>query len=82
MESICRLPQALRTAVLVTAMFYAGTATAATVIRSIGTNTGNLHASGMASVPIGSTTVTFTSSLPAQTAVANSAPSMSLWPSN
>jgi hypothetical protein len=39
------------------------------VIRSIGTNTGNLHASGMASVTIGSTTVTFTSSLPAQTAV-------------
>ncbi len=69
MESIYRLPQALRTALLVTAMFYAGSAAAATVIRSIGTNAGNLHATGMASVPIASTTVTFTSPLPAQTAV-------------
>lgn len=69
MESIYRSTQALRTALLVTAMFYAGSAAAATVIRSIGTNAGNLHASGMASVPIGSTTVTFTSPLPAQTAV-------------
>ncbi|MGH9461101.1 MAG: right-handed parallel beta-helix repeat-containing protein, partial [Vicinamibacteria bacterium] len=37
--------------------------------RSIGTFTGNLHPIGMASVPLGSTTVTFTAPLPPQTAV-------------
>ena len=41
----------------------------ATNYRSIGTNTGNLHASGTASVPIGSTTVTFSVALPLPTAV-------------
>ena len=37
--------------------------------RSIGTNTGNLHPSGTASVPIGSTTVTFSVALPQPTAI-------------
>ena len=37
--------------------------------RSIGTNTGNLHPPGTASVPLGSTTVTFSAALPAPTAV-------------
>lgn len=37
--------------------------------RSIGTNAANLHPAGNASVPLGSTTVTFTAALPAPTAV-------------
>ncbi len=37
--------------------------------RSIGTNTGNLHPSGTASVPLGSTTVTFSVVLPLPTAI-------------
>jgi hypothetical protein len=69
MESIYRSPRALRAAFFLSAVFCAGSAAATTVIRSIGTNAGNLHAIGMASVPISSTTVTFTSPLPAQTAV-------------
>ena len=43
--------------------------TAQTNFRSIGTNTGNLHPLGNASVPQGSTTVTFTAALPVPTAV-------------
>ena len=48
--------------------------TAQTNYRSIGTNTGNLHALGNASVAQGSTTVTFTAALPVPTAVGTVGP--------